>query len=243
MGATDAGLLGATTGLSLPMFTSLSGPPARRLAGEHASLGWSDRAVHAAARAVTRERLIDRMPVWVLPTAVLAAAWAWAARGRGWGWEVVLVVAGTSLQLAALGYATRSVWPGKVKRPAKRFGDWLRRRFSRNRQVQLKFESHETGSSSFGISVTRGCYPDDGSADEQIAWLRRTLENLGKDIDALRNSSMEIAAEAKAEARARADELMQHLEGRSTLSETDAYRAGVMAALGTVLVLVGDLLG
>ena len=47
----------------------------------------------------------------------------------------------------------------------------------------------------------------------------------------------------RAEARARTDAVRQHVEGRFSRSDADAYRAGVMAALGTVLVLVGDLLG
>jgi hypothetical protein len=130
-----------------------------------------------------------------------------------------------------------------VKRPALRFSGWVKRKVGRKRTVQLRCDSQASSTASFKLSVTRPGFPEDGGVDEQVAWLRRTLENIGKDVDALRNASMEIATEARAEARARADDVMQHFEGRFSLSEGDAYRAGVMAALGTVLVLVGDLLG
>lgn len=194
-------------------------------------------------RGMADEHLVDRMPAWILPAAVMAFVAAYVARRHDVGWNVLLVVAGTCWQLAAVGYATRSVWPGKLKRSAARFVDWLRRKFGRSRPVELKFGSAGMSSSGFGTLVTRPGFPDGVDVREQVAWLRRTLENLGKEVDALWNADQEIAASARAEARARADDVRQQFEGRFNLSETDAYRAGVMAVLGTLLVLVGDLLG
>jgi hypothetical protein len=169
---------------------------------------------------------------------VLAAG---LAHGLDRGREV-LVILGTALQLAALGYATKSVWSDPLGANARRVQDWIRRMLRRRRVIEMSGTATVGFSGSGRLQVIHGDFPGNDDPAGQIAWLKLRVDNLTSDVDALRNSQAEMQERALADAHARADELRDHVDRRFGITAREAWRAGLMAAAGAVLTMIGDLI-
>ena len=104
----------------------------------------------------------------------------------------VFVILGTALQLAALGYATKSVWSDPLwrKRPARSglVSDSLRRR----RVIEMSGTATVGFSGSGRLQVIHGDFPENDDPAENRRGLKLRVDKLTSDIDALRNNQAEM---------------------------------------------------
>jgi hypothetical protein len=186
-------------------------------------------------------RPFDHLPSLVMGTLAGLVIAAGLAQGLD-AWHAVLVILGTSLQVAAVAYATRSVWRPWMAQKRTALVRWINRRVLRRGS---HYEDAGTATLQFETSLIarreKIDWPETGQA-KQIAALHGQVDALRADVDSLRDHIARVESGVPTMVEASSGDVRERLERQFRLTNDEAFLAGLAVVAGALLLLAGDLL-
>jgi hypothetical protein len=169
-------------------------------------------------------------------------------------WSQALTTIGAALEIVGLSVTGHALWvrgsrhnapPGLLRRTYRRTENRIRAWLGWHKTQEIDLQAGELTLTPghMWARALPGEIADDASLDDKVAWLRRYVENLDRDITSLIKEHGELADQLRSESRAATTALEQRLTDQDERFTQEAIADLGLAWAGVVLAAVGVALG